>query len=585
MEASVPMMATLRTIVTVLALAAGLLAGPTAGPASAESPRHPDDTWLDAAYSSTLDRLPTSAQKRARLAQLAAGTSRRAVADELVRSVEHARVIVDRQYRRVLGRSPSAGDRTYWVGRLQAGEGVRTTTSFLYGSPEVFGRAGGTDEDWVRFLYADVLGRTASEVDVDYWTGRLAAGEVRTALARAWLGTPEATGLQVQVLFRELAYRPPTAAEVTTWSGHLRRVDVRRVTAALLATAAFAVRSGSPGAPAVLAVGNGHSTEPSISADGRIVAFQSAASNLTASASPVGIDVFVYDRVTGRLRAITAGNGDSVRPEVSADGSTVVFTSAATNLVAGDANGQSDVFRTSTTGGPIERLSDGNRASFGPSVSGDGAVVAFSSSATDLVADDPNGEVSDVYVVGVGDGLVREGDDSDDPTGSVEPQVSADGSVVTFNRSTAHLLTVGAGPAVPIVNEGAWIPFAASPSADGSRLALTEAYFTGGSVVGRVVVATVAADGTVSSSQPVQASWYKPTGGRLSDDGSAVLAHAADLSDNPGLYADRLALTSGQPLRAGPFGAGSDLTADGGLVVSTRSSTGQATRIVLHETR
>lgn len=92
------------------------------------------------------------------------------------------------------------------------------------------------------------------------------------------------------------------------------------------------------------------SDEPTISADGRYVAFASGAGNLVARDTNATRDVFLRDRVTGtttRLSVATAGtqaNQTSFHPSISADGLTITFFSEASNLVANDTNGSSDVF-------------------------------------------------------------------------------------------------------------------------------------------------------------------------------------------------------------------------------------------------
>ncbi|TML06018.1 MAG: hypothetical protein E6G41_08790 [Actinobacteria bacterium] len=153
---------------------------------------------------------------------------------------------------------------------------------------------------------------------------------------------------------------------------------------------------------------NGPSSSPVLSADGARVAFVSSASNLVAGDHNGVADVFLTgpDGTVSRVSVAADGgdaNGPSSNPDLSADGRFVVFESAASNLVAGDTNGAPDVFlrdlQTGTTslvsaapgGGP------GNGASGAPSISAGGAFVSFASKASNLVAGDTNG-VSDVFV-------------------------------------------------------------------------------------------------------------------------------------------------------------------------------------------
>src|SRR5437867_10879878 len=95
--------------------------------------------------------------------------------------------------------------------------------------------------------------------------------------------------------------------------------------------------------------GNGDSTDVALSADGRFVAFTSAAPDLVAGDTNGAADVFVHDRQTGTTERVSVdsggsqANGDSTDVALSADGRFVAFTSAAPDLVAGEAAGSADV--------------------------------------------------------------------------------------------------------------------------------------------------------------------------------------------------------------------------------------------------
>ena len=201
--------------------------------------------------------------------------------------------------------------------------------------------------------------------------------------------------------------------------------------------------------------GNGDSSNPSISADGRYVAFWSAASNLVADDTNGVSDVFVRDRKTNTTTLVSAssagegGDGDSMYPSISADGRYVAFSSLASNLVAGDTNGVSDVFihdlKTKVTT-PVSTNCMGvcgNDTSDNPSISGDGNFVAFWSAASNLVAGDSNG-VADVFLydraknsltlVSKSNQGVQGNDVSD------LPAISADGRFVTFQSNASNLV-------------------------------------------------------------------------------------------------------------------------------------------------
>ena len=169
------------------------------------------------------------------------------------------------------------------------------------------------------------------------------------------------------------------------------------------AQASFELISRTDGEPTVVTEPNGGVGNPSISANGRFVAFASDASNLVAGDSGVVTDIFLYDLDAGTLRSITAnGNDDSRRPAISADGRFVAFESRATNLVADDTNGAFDIFVYDAVTDTLELLAQGGgQGNFdlaAPSISADGRIVVFDSRASNLAAGDTNGGVDDVFL-------------------------------------------------------------------------------------------------------------------------------------------------------------------------------------------
>jgi len=203
--------------------------------------------------------------------------------------------------------------------------------------------------------------------------------------------------------------------------------------------------------------GNGASGEPSVSDDARFVAFSSAASNLAAGDVNGCRDVFVHDRQTGAtvLASVPAaggfGNGDSFSPSLSADGRHVAFLSAATNLTPGDGNGKVDVFVRDLLSGQTARVSVSSAGAegdadcaFAPAIRNGGRFVAFTSFATQLVAGDTNG-ASDVFVHDRATGrTVRAsvnsaGAQGNGPSGR-RPSLSDRGLVVAFTSSATNLV-------------------------------------------------------------------------------------------------------------------------------------------------
>jgi Tol biopolymer transport system component len=200
----------------------------------------------------------------------------------------------------------------------------------------------------------------------------------------------------------------------------------------------------------------GASAAPSISADGRYVAFSSKAGNLVQGDYTMHwSDIFVRDLVAGttvRASLDTGGgdpNGGSYEPTLSADGRYVAFHSFASDLAAGDGNAASDVFVRDLIAGTTVRASvdsgggDPNSASFSPSISADGRYVAFHSFASDLVAGDGNADY-DIFVRDlVARTTVRASLDTGggDPNGgSLYPAISADGRYVAFHSYASDLV-------------------------------------------------------------------------------------------------------------------------------------------------
>jgi Tol biopolymer transport system component len=151
--------------------------------------------------------------------------------------------------------------------------------------------------------------------------------------------------------------------------------------------------------------GNDESNQPTISANGRYVAFTTIATNLVPGETRGNYLVVVHDRRT-RLTSLVSGPGAddiSWEPAISANGRYVAFESRATDLVDGDTNGVFDVFVRDLRSGAIARVSltsvggQANDESVGAAISANGRHVAFVSRATDLVPEDTNGAV-DVFV-------------------------------------------------------------------------------------------------------------------------------------------------------------------------------------------
>jgi Tol biopolymer transport system component len=192
---------------------------------------------------------------------------------------------------------------------------------------------------------------------------------------------------------------------------------------------------------------------PSISADGRFVAFESSAANLVDDDTNDSDDIFVHDRESGttdRVSVDADGNevfGTSYNPAISADGRFVAFVSTSSSLVPDDDNLSTDIFVKELATGAIERVSvsatgvEGNGGSFAPAISADGRFVAFASSASNLVPGDSN-EETDLFVVDREAGTIArisvgtEGQQANN--GSFAPALNADGDLAAFHSFASN---------------------------------------------------------------------------------------------------------------------------------------------------
>ena len=150
---------------------------------------------------------------------------------------------------------------------------------------------------------------------------------------------------------------------------------------------------------------------PSISADGRFVAFSTFDPLVAEDTVPFSLDIYLRDRQTGTTELISVnsdevpGDGRHEAPSVSADGRFVAFQSDSTNFApeSGGLFPDEDIFVRDRQAGTTVRVSEssageeGNDRSLGPAISADGLVISFTSDASNLVPDDTNG-VTDIFV-------------------------------------------------------------------------------------------------------------------------------------------------------------------------------------------
>ena len=214
--------------------------------------------------------------------------------------------------------------------------------------------------------------------------------------------------------------------------------------------------------------GNGSDWPTAISANGTYVVFQSSATNLVPgsgagdqnSVSSVfnvsASNVYLYDTQTNTIQLISAGlngaaaNGASYSPQISADGDYVIFESTASNLVAGGSGGQAQTYIYDTQTGTIELVSaaaDGlpadGESDYLSAISADGSVVAFGSSADNIVPTDTDG-TANIFVADL-----NQTTSSPTPSGAIDVTADAAISDATLDGGT---VTVASGVTLTLDN-------------------------------------------------------------------------------------------------------------------------------------
>jgi hypothetical protein len=203
------------------------------------------------------------------------------------------------------------------------------------------------------------------------------------------------------------------------------------------------------------AQGNGHSGSSATSKSGKIVAFDSSASNLVANDSNAFQDIFVRNRKSGKTTRVSVrsngseANNSSSTPQISDSGRFVMFGSFATNLVGLDGNGTSDVFvhnrETKKTTRVSTRSNGGESNGFSTpgGISTTGRFVVFTSAATNLVPGDSNG-ATDVFVknrqTGKTTRVSKRSNGAQGNGASFVPTISPNGRYVSFTSQASNLV-------------------------------------------------------------------------------------------------------------------------------------------------
>ena len=205
---------------------------------------------------------------------------------------------------------------------------------------------------------------------------------------------------------------------------------------------------------------NGPSGEPAASETGQWVAFRSSATNLDRERCDNGFgQIFVSDRNTGAIRCVSLnsngrqGDQDSFAPSISVDGRFVAFTSRATNLAENKCdNGFSHIYVRDLASGTTRCVSvnsngqEADRDSDASSISADGSLIAFDSAAGNLAGNRCDNGFNHIFVHELATGTttcVSVRTNGDEGNGdSFDPSLSADGRVVVFQSTATNLATI-----------------------------------------------------------------------------------------------------------------------------------------------
>ncbi len=191
-----------------------------------EPERTPTESFATAALTDLLGEEPTGEQVASAVTAIEA-TGKTTFLRSLTTSDQWLAAIVDDLYADTLGRPASDADRAFWTGRLRAGWTVARVAASFYAAPEYYdGIGGGTDATWVADLYAKLLDRTGATDEIDYWVDETVA-KGRGNVALRFYQTPESARTRVTGLYDHLLGRAPSEGDLAFWAAQVvRRGDL-----------------------------------------------------------------------------------------------------------------------------------------------------------------------------------------------------------------------------------------------------------------------------------------------------------------------------------------------------------------------
>jgi hypothetical protein len=173
--------------------------------------------FICALYQAALGRTADPSGLSIYQAQLTAGTSRRAVAEELLTSTEYRRDLVASYYQQYLGRPADAGGIATFVNMFTQGADAESVQAAIIASAEFADRSGGSDSGFVAALYQDLLNRPVDAGGLATFAEQLATGISRTAVAEELLTSAEYRSDLVASYSQSYLGRPADGGGITTF--------------------------------------------------------------------------------------------------------------------------------------------------------------------------------------------------------------------------------------------------------------------------------------------------------------------------------------------------------------------------------
>ncbi|NOQ64221.1 MAG: DUF4214 domain-containing protein [Methyloprofundus sp.] len=199
-------------------------------------------------------------------------------------------------------------------------------------------------------------------------------------------------------------------------------------------------------------IGNSSAILPSLSADGRFIAFASYANNLLAGTRSEDMQIYLYDKEQGSIALVSknmfgkANNASNGKPEISADGQYITFATAASDMDDQDTlNKLKDVFVYDRVTEQVSRVSSASELGLSefPVISANGRFISYQSTIDDIVANDNNG-TSDVFVYdrlqNISTRISLSFTGKEGRNESTRPSISADGRYITYQSDASNLV-------------------------------------------------------------------------------------------------------------------------------------------------